>query len=153
MNWWLKKVIKDGAASILKMKNILFIWLVYSLMPWASFAQLSLTIEIEGLRNNNGQIHLELSNEQQIQVIGVSRSISDNKCLIVIENLKPGKYGFKFFHDENKNKKLDVNWLGIPKEGFGFSNNPRINFGPPSFEKLIFGLYESKVITNKPKYF
>jgi uncharacterized protein (DUF2141 family) len=79
--------------------------------------------------------------------------ISYNKCVIVIENLKPGKYAFKFFHDENMNDKLDTSWMGIPKEGFGFSNNPSMTFGPPSFDKTIFELSESLLIKSKPKYF
>lgn len=81
------------------------------------------------------------------------RFISNNKCIIVIKNLKPGKYAFKFSHDENKNEKLEVNWLGIPKEGFGFSNNPIMIFGPPSFIKTLFEINESKVINSNPKYF
>ncbi len=122
-------------------------------MPLASLAQLTLTIEINDLRNNNGQIQFELSNEQEVRVVALSRSISDKKCSIVIENLKPGKYSFKFFHDENKNEKLDTNMIGIPKEGFCFSNNPSMTFGPPAFDKTIFELKESKVIKCKPKYF
>jgi uncharacterized protein (DUF2141 family) len=135
---------------MIKRINVLIICL---LTHTASVAQLSLTIEINELRNNTGQIHLELNNDQEVRVVGVTKSISDNKSLIVIENLKPGRYAFKFFHDENKNEKLDVNWLGIPKEGFGFSNNPSMTFGPPSFDKTIFELKESIVIKCKPKYF
>ncbi len=135
------------------MKYKIFISLVFCLIPVFPSAQLSLTIEIDGLRNNSGQIHLELSNEKEEQVAGITKNIANNKCIIVIENLKPGRYAFKFFHDENKNEKLDVNWLGIPKEGFGFSNNPIMIFGPPSFDKTLFELNESKVKNCKPKYF
>ena len=130
--------------------NVLIICL---LIHTISVAQLTLTIEINELRNNTGQIHIEISNEQEVRVVGVTKSISDNKSLIIIENLNPGRYAFKFFHDENKNEKLDVNWLEIPKEGFGFSNNPSMTFGPPSFDKTIFELNESIVIKCKPKYF
>jgi uncharacterized protein (DUF2141 family) len=41
-------------------------------------------------------------------------------------------------HDENSNKDMDQNKIGIPKEGFGFSNNARISLGPPSFDKVKF---------------
>jgi uncharacterized protein (DUF2141 family) len=116
-------------------------------------AQHTLTIEIHGLNNNNGHVLLELSNAKEAVVAGRTRNISNNRCIIVIDSLKPGMYSFKFFHDENKNEKLDTNWLGIPKEGFGFSNNPSMNFGPPSFEKTIFELNESVLIKCKPKYF
>ena len=43
-------------------------------------------------------------------------------------------------HDENRNGKLDTNFLGIPKEGVGASNNPKSRFGPPSFEESMFVL-------------
>ena len=135
------------------MNKIVFLSLVLCIFPMVLLAQLSLTIEISDFRNNNGQVHLELSNENQEQIAGITKGISGNKCLIVIENLEPGRYAFKFFHDENKNEKLDTNWLGIPTEGFGFSNNPTLTFGPPSFNKTLFELNESKMIQCKPKYF
>jgi uncharacterized protein (DUF2141 family) len=127
--------------------------IVCGFIPMATFAQLSLAIQIDELRYNSGQIHLELIDENEIQVVATSNPISENKCLILIENLKPGLYAFKFFHDENNNEKLDLSWLRIPKEGFGFSNNPNMTFGPPAFEKTLFELYESKEITCKPKYY
>lgn len=133
--------------------NKIFVSLVFWFIPMISFAQLSLTIEIDGLRNNIGKIHLELKNEKGKKVAGITKIISVNKCIIVINNLKPGNYAFRFFHDENKNEKLDVNLLGIPKEGFGFSNNPTNIFGPPSFDKTLFKLNDSKEIKCKIKYF
>jgi uncharacterized protein (DUF2141 family) len=45
-----------------------------------------------------------------------------------------GKYGVAVIHDENSNHKLDRNFLGIPKEGFGFANNPKVLLTAPSFE-------------------
>lgn len=48
------------------------------------------------------------------------------------DGLPSGSYAVALFHDENGNGKLDKRF-GIPLEGFGFSNNPRILFGPPSF--------------------
>lgn len=135
------------------LKYIYLLTLTFLLTPMLVSGQYKLTVEMSGLRNSIGQVHFELSNSDEKQVAGVTKSITDGKCLIVIENLKPGRYAFKFFHDENKNSKLDANWMGIPKEGFGFSNNPSIAFGPPSFDKTIFELKESTVITCKPKYF
>ncbi len=134
------------------MKHKIFTSLALYLMPMVLLAQLTLTIEIDGLRNNRGQIHLELKNENEEQLAVFTKNIANNKCTIVIENIKPGKYAFSFFHDENKNNELDTNWLGMPKEGFGFSNDPISKFGPPPFDKTLFELYESKVIHCKPKY-
>ena len=44
-----------------------------------------------------------------------------------------GQIAVRLFHDENGNGKLDTNMLGIPREGYGFSKNPRV-MGPASFE-------------------
>jgi len=46
----------------------------------------------------------------------------------------PGRYGIAVIDDENANQKLDRNFLGIPKEGFGFANNPRVLLSAPSFQ-------------------
>ena len=52
----------------------------------------------------------------------------------------PGRYAVVLYHDENANEKFDKNFLGIPTEGFGVSNNPGFSFGPPSHEDSAFVL-------------
>ena len=54
--------------------------------------------------------------------------------------LKPGKYAAAIYHDKNDNQKLDKNFLGIPKEGYGFSNNAQGTFGPPKFKDAVFAM-------------
>src|SRR3974377_2274066 len=51
--------------------------------------------------------------------------------------LPEGRYAIAVLHDENTNHKLDRNFIGIPKEGFGFVNNPRVGLSAPSFEAAI----------------
>ncbi|MBC6428505.1 MAG: DUF2141 domain-containing protein [Cellvibrionales bacterium] len=53
---------------------------------------------------------------------------------VTLHDLPPGVYAVKVFHDANSNGKLDRNILGIPLEGYGFSNN-KGRFGPPAFAK------------------
>lgn len=50
----------------------------------------------------------------------------------------PGTYAVKVFHDVNDNGVLDTNWMGIPKEPYGFSNDAMGTFGPPSFQQASF---------------
>ncbi|MHB8527986.1 MAG: DUF2141 domain-containing protein [Caulobacteraceae bacterium] len=50
----------------------------------------------------------------------------------------PGTYAVAIYHDANSNHRLDRNALGMPSEAFGFSNNPRILFSPPSFQAVAF---------------
>ncbi|MCK4663339.1 MAG: DUF2141 domain-containing protein [Bacteroidales bacterium] len=133
-------------------KSLLLLLVLLFIKPLILFAQFSLTIELNNLRNNNGQILLQIYDENQNKVKGAYGSIINKKCVIIIENLKSGRYAFKYFHDENKNDKLDTNWIGIPNEGYGFSNNAKGTFGPPSFEKWIFQIKDNKKMICNPNY-
>jgi uncharacterized protein (DUF2141 family) len=114
--------------------------------------QCILEIEISGIRNNKGEILLQLFNENQ-KVIGQQKGvIENNNCKMKFTNLKPGKYAVRYFHDENLSQKLETNGLGIPKEGYGYSNNAAGLFGPPSFDKWIFELNGNRKIQLKPTY-
>jgi uncharacterized protein (DUF2141 family) len=52
--------------------------------------------------------------------------------------LPPGRYAVSVYLDENGNRKLDTNWLGMPREAVGASNNPRGRMGAPRFEDCVF---------------
>ena len=54
------------------------------------------------------------------------------------EDIPPGRYALAVIHDENMNGKLDTNVLGIPKEGYGFSNDAKGVIGAPSFSAASF---------------
>ncbi|KKC26108.1 hypothetical protein WP12_10510 [Sphingomonas sp. SRS2] len=62
---------------------------------------------------------------------------ASKEARVVFMGLPPGRYALSLIHDENGNGKLDTA-LGIPREGFGFSRNPTIRFGPPRFDEVIF---------------
>ncbi len=134
------------------MKKLIIISILLLLYPSISKSQYNLTIEIGSLRNNSGEVLLELNDENGKMINGFSEKIVDNKCVIMVENIKPGKYAFKYFHDENKDKKLNTNILGIPKEGYGFSNNAKGKFGPPSFREMIFKVNQDSLIKCKSSY-
>ena len=54
------------------------------------------------------------------------------------EDIPPGTYALAVVHDENMNGKLDANWLGRPKEGYGFSNDAKSLLSAPSFSDASF---------------
>jgi len=120
------------------MNKIKFIFLIILFFNFNLYSQFSLKVEITGMRNNNGNVLYELFDANQKSLKIGSIDITNNKCIVLFENLKPAKYGFNFIHDENKNKKLDTKMLFIPKEGYGYSNNPNAKFGPPAFDKWVF---------------
>ena len=132
-------------------KQFIFI-ILFIFISLNSFSQYSLTIEINGLKNNKGNVLYELFDQNHKSLKVGTTDISDKKCTIVIDNLKAGKYAFNYIHDENKNKKLDTKMLFIPKEGFGYSNNVDAKFGPPAFEKWLFDINENTKVTCKATY-
>lgn len=61
-----------------------------------------------------------------------------------VAGLSPGLYAVKVFHDVNDNGKLDTNWMGIPNEPYGFSNDAMGTFGPPGFKEASFLVGEGR---------
>jgi uncharacterized protein (DUF2141 family) len=101
-------------------------------------AQSSLTVEIVNLENNKGVLLVDLMDKHEKTVIDTICKIVDNKCTIVFKDLKNDQYAIRYFHDENTNDELDTNILGIPKEGYGFSNDAYGKFGPKDFKEWLF---------------
>ena len=112
----------------------------------------SIKVEITNLKNSKGVIALQLAGKNGEVVKGVISSIVNNRCEIVIDSLASGTYSIRFFHDENSNDNLDTNWLGLPAEGYGFSNNASAIFGAPSFEDRLFELKGNIHMELQPKY-
>jgi uncharacterized protein (DUF2141 family) len=134
---------------------LIFIGLLVSKSPCR--AQSTLLVNIQDIKNKNGDILIGLydstSNFPRKAATGKMVKVTDKEMQITIANIKPGNYAVSVLHDENQNKDLDTNMLGIPKEGYGFSNNARGVIGPPSFRKARFHVpVGGSSITIKMKY-
>jgi len=78
--------------------------------------------------------------------------IKDGKMTVKVEGLKYGTYAVSMLDDENSNLEMD-NFMGMPKEGFGFSNDARVRMSPPKFEECSFEIDEPcKRITIEVRY-
>jgi uncharacterized protein (DUF2141 family) len=115
-------------------------------------SQYNLEIEISQIKNNEGNIMLQLFDENEKVITQEMSKIKDKTCSFSMTNLKPRKYAVRYYHDENLNGKMETNMFGKPTEGYGFSNNVTGKFGPPPFEKWLFELKEDKKIMLKPMY-
>ena len=101
-------------------------------------------IRITGLRNPQGMVHLCLSQDPKRFLdcksdplaLTLSRPAKDLPDLY-FRAVPDGVYALAVVHDENGNGKLDT-FLAIPREGFGFSRNPKIRVGPPRFGDVRF---------------
>jgi len=144
----LESVIKNEELFIQKINN-----LTDSLSDTSCIEKnYKLNIKINGLKNNNGQVVMELKDALENTIKSITGNIDNNQCNILIDSIATGEYTILYFHDENKNNKLDTNILGIPKEGYGFSNNASGKYGPPPIEKRIFDISEDKSMDLKPFY-
>ena len=133
-------------------RGLLFGFIIFTLNPAIAHCQFILTVEINSVLNNNGRILFLLLDKDRCVVKEISSVIVQNKCKIVIKELEKGEYAFKFFHDENVNKKLDKNWLGVPLEGYGFSNFENGPYIPPSFSEMIFEVTSDMTVNCTPVY-
>lgn len=105
-----------------------------------SIAQTNLKLQVENIDAVKGKLYIAIYNKddgfRQPEYAYTHRIINVNQSplITVFEDLPEGEYAITLFQDLNDNAKLDVNWAGIPKEPYGFSSNPKLRFGPPSFE-------------------
>lgn len=112
-----------------------------------SAAQTTLTVTVSGLRNTKGQVLIWLWNgpdgfpkqgDKSFKLAAIDADKAVGGTVTAAFAVPPGSYAVTMLHDENKNSQMDTNFLGIPAEGYGASNNPITHFGPPSFEQARF---------------
>jgi uncharacterized protein (DUF2141 family) len=119
-------------------------------------AQQTLTVQIINIKNDEGQIAVALYNSEKdfmkTRYQGKTTKSVKGEVEVVFENIPTGSYSLSIMHDANMNEKLDSNLFGIPKEGFGFSNNAMGTFGPPSFEKAKVEVSSPKSISIAMRY-
>ncbi|MEM8525544.1 MAG: DUF2141 domain-containing protein [Bacteroidota bacterium] len=114
----------------------------------------SLKVKVTNLQSKKGTIRVGLCNDRT-QWLSKSFAAQNfkvegqNNCTLVFENIPSGTYAISIYHDENDNSELDLGLLKLPKEPYGFSNNPSTMFGPPSFEEASFQVDNNLTITIK----
>ena len=96
-------------------------------------------VGVEGLRNTSGQLRVALfgkdgfpKDESKI-LFGAQKPVSGTNQVVTLEDVPPGGYAILVHHDENGNSRMDYDFLGRPREGYGVSNNVRHLFRAPSY--------------------
>ena len=98
-----------------------------------------LTISITGITEPAGMVHWALFDSaaafdgEGAPVIAARSRVSGPTLTATVHDVPGGRYAVRLFHDSNGNGELDRNMLGIPREGYGFSNDAG-DRGPASFE-------------------
>jgi uncharacterized protein (DUF2141 family) len=103
----------------------------------------SLEIGVDHLRSGKGMVRVCLTADPDNfpkcvdDARAIGRSIPAAAHALTISGLPRGGYAVSVIHDENGNNKLDT-LAGIPREGYGFSNDAPVRFGPPKFAAARF---------------
>ena len=112
----------------------------------------SLQIDINNSKNDIGVIRILVFPETEKaafphtvkpNICNINAPIRKGMARATCPNLASGRYAISAIHDENTNGEFDRNWLGIPLEGYGFSNNAMGTFGPPDFEHAAIEIGEA----------
>ncbi len=105
-----------------------------------------LSIHISGISKIKGSLFIAIFRATDDfpvfgkQFKGIVKEVEGKSQNYNFDDLPEGEYALAIYQDENRNKILDKNLLGIPKEIYGFSNNARRSFSAPSFQEAKFKL-------------
>ena len=131
-----------------------FLFSFFFVFANATHAQGKIVANIYGLKNNEGIcLACLFNNNTAFKGEGgqamkcVAGNIQNYSSQIIFSNIPQGEYAIKFFHDENNNRQIDKNFLGIPKEGYGASMNKLRFAAAPTYDDNSFVLEDDSVIT------
>lgn len=119
------------------------------LLIGASAAAADLTVTVQGIRNDHGRVYVTLFDgaktwlDDKHSTQDLSDSARPGDMAFVFHDLAPGSYAAVTFHDENGNTVMDFDLIGLPTEGFAFSNQARPFLSAPSFERCAFEIGSS----------
>jgi uncharacterized protein (DUF2141 family) len=138
------------------MKRIVFI-IVFVLVSAVVFAQQNtLTVNITGIKSIKGDIYVYLYTSEDGFPIKISKAngfkkakVISNSVTVYFKNLKQGTYAVSVYQDIDTNGKINQNFLGIPKEPVGVSNNAEGFMVPPKYEDAKFNLDSNKTVEIK----
>jgi len=112
-------------------------------------AAATLVVKVEKVSPRGGDIRVGLYNAQNYAVANAD-PVTDavvpakpGETVVTLSNLRPGIYAVKMFQDFNRNGRFDMNWLGLPEEKYGFSNDARPALTEPPFDATKFELKPS----------
>ena len=114
-----------------------------------------LNVSVEGLRNGDGLVTIAVYPDDSRQFLAKGGTLKNNRfeaaapvtraCVFVP---KPGVYAIAVYHDEDSSRKLNRSGIGLPAEGYGFSNNPATLAGLPAFRSVRLNVPKAGLTTH-----
>lgn len=116
-------------------------------------AQNTIEVEINNFDSNKGVALIGLYNTESSFLVeeyqGLEADVRDKKVILSFTDIPDGTYAISVFHDEDENGELTTNFIGIPKEAYGSSNNAPSNFGPPKWKDAKFEVRNGQTVKQK----
>lgn len=145
------------------MRSILNIIFLIAIIMCSGFNEPTgvLRVQVKKLRNTNGHVLVSLfrngegyPDEPEKAYRKGKANIVNGNAILLFSDLPPGEYEVAVLHDENDDQKMNKSWLGLPSEGYGFSNNVMGMFGPPDVSKASFSILAGtqKIIEINTRY-
>jgi uncharacterized protein (DUF2141 family) len=108
------------------------------------FAQGKVEVTVKNIQEIKGTIRMAVysgeGNFMQKELTSKDVKVTRKEIIVVFENVNDGEYAISTYHDVDNNNELNTGFMGIPKEPYGFSNDARGTFGPPTYEKAKFNV-------------
>ncbi|PRC94380.1 DUF2141 domain-containing protein [Solimicrobium silvestre] len=121
------------------MKRILKMALLSALVASAASASAAtLQVKIDGVASGKGKLRVAVCDESTFLkkcTIGALAPAHTGSVTVDVPDVPTGNWAVMAYHDENDNQKLDRDEMGIPTEGYGFSNGATAKYGPPQFRQ------------------
>lgn len=124
-------------------------WSIIALLALsASASAATVQVKLEGVRSDKGVVQVAVCDESTYRKdchYTATAPAHAGSVTVDVANVPSGTWAVLAYHDENSNKKLDTNFVGMPTEGYGFSNGAASRFGPPSFKEAAITVGEGTV--------
>ena len=120
--------------------------LVCVLAPAVAAPLAALIVKVEKVSPRGGDVRVALYTRASYPLDDADPVIDGvvpakpGETIVTLQGIKPGTYAVKLFQDFNRNGEFDMNWLGLPLEKYGFSNDVRPMFSEPPFDATKFEL-------------
>ena len=145
--------------TVLRIISGVILAIAFPVLPSLSQSTSTVLLEVSSLKNTRGTLNCRLFTKASDfpdgeGILTVRTPIAGANTTCTFPNVEPGTYAVAVVHDENSNGKLDKNFVGVPSEGYGVSNNKTYALSAPKWDESVFTIApsESKTLQVKLRY-
>ncbi len=145
--------------TVLRSLGAVILAIALPVLPSLSQSTSTVLLEVSSFKNTRGTLNCRLFTKASDfpdgeGILTLRTPITGTNTTCTFPNVEPGTYAVAVVHDENSNGKLDKNFVGVPTEGYGVSNNKTYALSAPKWDESIFTIApsESKTFQVKLRY-